>query len=82
MANEIYEVWDTESGNILTAYPTEREALDLVRANLHEFGPDAVQRWALVRERSGRSKFLAEGAALIARAESSEDVASIQRTGT
>ena len=68
MGKDIDAVWDFESGNILYAYDTEEEALNLVRGQLDVYGPDAVRHWGISRERRGRLSSIAEGDALIARA--------------
>ncbi len=82
MAGDIYEVWDLESGNCLTAFSTEEEALALVRLNLQEHGPEAVSHWAILRERRGRSSVVAEGDALIQRVSAVADgTVSVRRTG-
>jgi hypothetical protein len=67
MTKDIYAVWDFESGNIIYAYDTEDEALDLVCSQLDAYGPDAVRHWGISRERRGRLSPIAQGDALIAR---------------
>jgi hypothetical protein len=58
-----YELWDTDSGNLLGAYESERAALDAVRALTR------VPHLALAREDAeGRTVPIAQGAALAARA--------------
>lgn len=75
MARDVYEVWDLESGNVLSAFPNEHEALALIRVNVREYGQQAVQHWMLVRERHGRSTVLGEGATLVALAFATETAA-------
>ncbi len=67
MTREVYEVWSIESGSVLSAFPTEHEALDLVRLNFARYGMDSVRRLMIVREQRGRSEVLWEGAALLQR---------------
>lgn len=45
-----YEIWDEETGNILTWHGSEAEALSVVVATVERHGRDAVATWALVRE--------------------------------
>ena len=66
-SHAIFEVWSVVSGSILMAYPTEDEALCLVRAQREAYGDDATQQLMIVRERRGRSKILWQGDALIKR---------------
>lgn len=68
MAGECYPLWDLESGNMLYAYDTEEEALNVVRAMIEEHGEDSVRSWALERERHSRVTTLARGDDLIKRA--------------
>lgn len=67
MATDMYEVWSIASSSILMAYPTEEDALSLVRAQLEEYGPDSVRELMIVRERRGRSSILWQGDALLER---------------
>ena len=61
-----YEVWDTQSGNLVGAYRTEREALQVVRELVQLNGRDYGEGLALLREdRSGSVTGVAEGAALV-----------------
>lgn len=61
----IYELWDSASGNAIAGFPTEDEALAVVRAEIEAAGRDAVAEWFLRKANgTGRSKLLAEGAAL------------------
>ena len=42
-----WELWDTETGNLVGDYDTEAEALAVVRAALARHGPDAAAWLAL-----------------------------------
>ena len=65
----VYELWDSASGNAIAGFPTEAEALGVVRAEMEAAGRDAVSEWFLRNvDIRGRSKVLAEGAALADRA--------------
>ncbi len=68
MARDTYELWDFESRNLLGVYDAEQEVLDVVRAMLREYGPDAVRRWGIGHDRRGRLVSLTEGDELIERA--------------
>jgi len=57
-----YELWDTETRNIVGDYETEGEALAIVRDVLRLDGQDAVASLALAHEdRSGRTRIVAIG---------------------
>lgn len=45
----IYEIWDTETGNIVGAYASEREALTIVARAMAELGAEYVAAWVLGR---------------------------------
>ena len=42
-----YELWDMDSGNIVGAYQTEAEALDVVRQEIAANGRDSIEEWVL-----------------------------------
>lgn len=42
-----YELWETESGNMILCRETKREILAVVRAYMTKHGPAAVDSWAL-----------------------------------
>jgi hypothetical protein len=42
-----WELWDTESGNIVNTYPTRDAALTVVREALRRHGRIYVQHWSL-----------------------------------
>jgi hypothetical protein len=61
-----FALWDLETGNLVGAYDSVEAALAVVRRAIQTHGPAYVDPLALVRENSrGRSKVLAEGAALV-----------------
>lgn len=64
-----FELWETESGNVIGGYETADAALEVVRATIAAHGRRAVETWLLIREdRRGNSKALEQGAALADRA--------------
>jgi hypothetical protein len=63
-----YELWETQSGNLVDTYPTEEEALEDVRGTIAEFGREAVATYALARETRRGTKLIAQGRALAERA--------------
>jgi hypothetical protein len=42
-----WELWDTESGNIVNTYPTRESALGVVREAMRRHGRAYVQHWSL-----------------------------------
>jgi hypothetical protein len=65
----VYEVWSTVAGSILGGYETEEAALAAVRAVVARYGEAYGEGLALAYEdRSGRSRAIAQGAALVRRA--------------
>lgn len=46
----LYELWDTENGNLAGEYPTEADALAALCRTVREQGPDALARYALLRD--------------------------------
>jgi hypothetical protein len=71
-----YELWDTESGNLIQAYESESDALALVRAALDAYGPSYATDLALLVD-SGRGdlRTLAAGTELAGRARAAVAVA-------
>jgi hypothetical protein len=64
-----YELWDTDSGNLIHSYPTLDEALSLVRSAVASNGRRSVAQWALVSvAEDGTLDTIAAGSALAARA--------------
>lgn len=64
-----YELWHVPSGNLVGTFPTEEEALALVRAELDAHGRPRAEAFALgTEDRRGRSRLIADGATLVARA--------------
>lgn len=49
----IYELWDTESGNLIQAYESEADALALVRSAVDAYGAEYAADLALLLD-SGR----------------------------
>jgi hypothetical protein len=69
-----FEVWDLESRNLLATYETETAALAAVAQAVQLHGPDYATPLALIREdHHGRSKLLAQGAALLKRTRAAVD---------
>jgi hypothetical protein len=61
-----YQLWDTETANMVGAFQPEVAALDLVRDAAQLHGPGYVESWALEREDDqGRVKPVAEGDSLL-----------------
>jgi hypothetical protein len=64
-----YELWDTESRNLLDDFDTEAEALEAVRELVALNGPGCTDAMALTRVHAdGRMATLATGADLAKRA--------------
>lgn len=62
-----YEIWDTETGNIIGAWGTQAQALDVVRDAAQRNGESAIDDLALILEvEDGESRLIAEGSALLA----------------
>jgi hypothetical protein len=65
----VYELWDTESGNLIADYDDEDAALRAVRAGVNDEGPASWETIELVRvEPGGMRTPLAQGTALVAHA--------------
>jgi hypothetical protein len=68
-----YELWDTESRNLLEDFATEAEALEAIRELIARNGPACVSAIALTRvDGPGRMTTLAMGEALVARVRNAE----------
>ena len=64
-----YELWDTETANMVECFDNETAALQMVREMVQEYGPDAVDDWALISgDESGRRTAIAAGSSLFQRA--------------
>lgn len=64
-----YELWDTETSNIIGAYATEAEALAIVREAITVHGRGSISAWALGSMGDGRTEEpIVEGTALAGRA--------------
>jgi len=67
-----YEIWDQESGNLVSYHATEADALAFVRAEV-AMHRQFVAQWGLVRDdENGDAALIAEGAALVAVAQAME----------
>ncbi|MHB8619590.1 MAG: hypothetical protein ACYDAG_08470 [Chloroflexota bacterium] len=66
----LYELWDSVGGNAIAGFPTEAEALAVVRAEIAASGSrSAVASWFLASADSqGQSELIAEGTQLVDRA--------------
>ena len=65
----VYELWDTETGNLIADYADEDAALRAVRAGINDEEPGAWEAIELVRvEPDGQRAPIAQGAALVGRA--------------
>lgn len=70
-AHLIYELWDVESGNLVSAYEMESDALAWVREAVDLHGHPFADALALVRDDDqAEVETIAVGAALVARARS------------
>lgn len=68
-----YELWETESGNLMGFYDSEDDALAAVRQGIKAHGVESVATIALVHEDShGRSRALASGAELLLQSQAHE----------
>jgi hypothetical protein len=69
MDNMPFELWDTESANLLDTFPTEEEALAEVAEAVRAHGLESVKTLLLGRtDEHGRSRVIAKGPALAERA--------------
>jgi hypothetical protein len=62
-----YELWDTDTSNLVAAHDSETEALAFVRAYADQHGPAYPSSWALLwdDEESDDAGEIAEGQALL-----------------
>jgi hypothetical protein len=66
----MYELWDTESRNLIEAFDSEARALAAIRRALKLHGPESVATLALVLEdEEGNSRTIALGRELVQRAD-------------
>lgn len=64
-----FELWDTDTGNLIRSYPTIDDALTLVRTAVASYGRRYVSRWVLIAVKDdGALRTIARGAALAVRA--------------
>lgn len=69
----MYELWDAESGNLTEEFATEAEALAAVRDAAAQHGRAYAEAYGLIFEDAGgRSRIIAQGAALVDRSLRSE----------
>lgn len=67
-----YELWGTESANLIADFPTEDDALTAVHEALQAGGPSVIAQLAFAYEDDeGETHPLAEGSALADRAQRS-----------
>ena len=65
----LFELWDTDTGNIVNTYPTREAALAVVRKAIATYGREYVESWALSCTDCGEDEeTILEGAALAERA--------------
>jgi hypothetical protein len=71
-----YELWETQSGNLMASYERESEALRAVADRARRHGPESITSIALVQideaDEDGEMVTLATGADLLARAATRE----------
>jgi hypothetical protein len=68
-----YELWHIPSGNLVSTYAHEDDALAVVRRALRQRGRAHAEEFALgTEDRRGRSRAVASGGDLVARAEAAE----------
>jgi len=66
----IFELWDTETANLVGTYKNEESALAVVRDAVRAYGPEAIAPLVLgCEDERGRSTPIAGGAALVELAE-------------
>ena len=62
-----FELWDTESGNLIAVYPSKSAALRFLKTVIEEDGEDAVEQWELFEMRDGEhTESVAFGEQLVA----------------
>ena len=44
-----YDIYDTETANLIDSFPTEEAALEEIRRAVEEDGPDSIEGWAVGR---------------------------------
>ena len=65
-----YEIWETQTGNLVASFSHERDALTLVRDAMREHGQDYALNLALLREdEAGHVAAVAQAGELIERAQ-------------
>ncbi|MGH2531882.1 MAG: hypothetical protein ACRDJW_06200 [Thermomicrobiales bacterium] len=83
--NVTYELWDVETGNIVGAFPTAADALDVVQTLLDAYGPDYSSELSLSERQDWKTaRVIGSGQQLIERLEQRHLTGSIHpaaRTG-
>lgn len=75
----LYELWDTQTGNLVGEYESEAAALAVVRGALSRYGPDVAAWLALGAEHDGEGgddallPTVLSGPELLARAQAGGD---------
>lgn len=82
--SKTYELWDTTTRNLIEACAIETDALAFVRAYVAEHGRGYPASWVLLWDDDGADDTgqIAEGPALIARAEAEGRASEAAATGT
>jgi hypothetical protein len=44
-----YDLWETDTNNIIATFDTEEEALAAIREEVEAYGPQYVETWLLIR---------------------------------
>ncbi len=65
-----FELMDLASGNVVGDYPTEDEALEIIRRGVAEHGPEALADLGLAEVDGGETMLIAVRTDLLERAES------------
>ncbi len=65
MKSTTFEIWDTDTANVVSDFRTEAAALAYVRQTVLQSGCDAVETWELVRvPKQGDAESVAMGGVL------------------
>lgn len=77
-----FELWDTDSGNLMATFDTEAEAITVVRETIRQDGSEAVADWVLGwGDEEGNGEAIAHGRHLAALALSAATTPPPSRTG-
>ena len=65
-----YELWDSESANLVAWFDSETAALTMVREMMADHGPASIEAWGLIKNDldAGSVELLDEGKSLADRA--------------